>query len=78
MYNVMDQGENNKGNDTETNLSITFTQIASCVVGAFFIEHRRKILRAKLERELYQRKKNRQQSFSNTFRNLFGLSRNHG
>jgi hypothetical protein len=78
MYNVMDQGENNKGNDTETNLSITFTQIASCVVGAEFIEHRRQSLRAKLERELYERKKNRQQSFSNTFRNLFGLSRNHG
>ena len=76
MYNVMDQDKNNKGNDTDTNLSITFTQIASCVVGAEFIEHRRQSLRAKLERELYERKKLQQQSFSNTFRNLFGLVRN--
>ena len=78
MYNVMDQGENNTGNDTDTNLSITFTQIASCVIGAEFIEHRRQSLRAKLERELYERKKNGPQSFADTFRNLFGLPRNHG
>ena len=78
MSNVIDQGEINMGDNTETNLSITFTQIASCVIGAEFIEHRRQSLRAKLERELYERKKNRQQSFSNTFRNLFGLARNRG
>ena len=78
MSNIKDQGEINKGDNTDTNLSLTFTQIASCVIGAEFIEHRRQSLRAKLERELFERKKNRQQSFSNTFRNLFGLSRNHG
>jgi hypothetical protein len=78
MYNVMDQGENNKGNDTETNLSITFTQIASCVVGAEFIEHRRQSLRARLEREHYEHAKHRQQSFTNTFRSLFGLAANQG
>jgi len=76
MSNVIDQGETSKGDNTDTNLSTTFTQIASCVVGAEFIEHRRQSLRAKLERELYERKKLQQQSFSNTFRNLFGLVRN--
>ena len=74
MSNVIDQGEINMGDNTETNLSITFTQIASCVIGAEFIEHRRQSLRAKLERERFERKKLRQQSFSSTFRNLFGLS----
>ena len=78
MSNVIDQGEIYKRDETDTNLSTTFTQIASCVIGAEFIEHRRQSLRAKLERELYERKKNRQQSFSNTFRNLFGLARNRG
>ncbi len=78
MSKVINQGEINKGDNTDTNLSNTFTQIASCVIGAEFIEHRRQSLRAKLERELYERKKIRQQSFSNTFRNLFGLPRNHG
>jgi len=71
IYGEMDQSDN-----TDTNLSLTFTQIASCVVGAEYIEHRRQSLRAKLEREHYERKKLRQQSFSNTFRNLFGLARN--
>ena len=69
----MDQDENNKGNDTDTNLSITFTQIASCVVGAEFVEHRRQSLRAKLERERFERDKLRKQSLSNTFRKLFDL-----
>jgi hypothetical protein len=78
MSNVIDQGGINMGDDTVTNLSITFTQIASCVVGAEFIEHRRQSLRAKLERENYERKKLQQQSFSNTFHNLFGLARNQG
>jgi hypothetical protein len=73
IYGEMDQSDN-----TDTNLSLTFTQIASCVVGAEYIEHRRQSLRAKLERESYERNKIRQQSFSHIFRNLFGLSRNHG
>jgi hypothetical protein len=78
MSKYFNHHELNQSDCTDTNLSHTFTQIASCVIGAEFIEHRRQSLRAKLERELYERKKNRQQSFSNTFRNLFGLSRNHG
>jgi hypothetical protein len=68
----------NQGDSTDTNLSLTFTQIASCVVGAEFIEHRRQSLRAKLEREHYEHAKHRQKSFTNTFRNLFGLTANHG
>ena len=66
-----------QGDSTDTNLSLTFTQIASCVVGAEFIEHRRQSLRAKLEREHYEHAKRRKQSFNNAFRSLFGLSANH-
>ena len=72
------QGDITQDDNTDTDLSLTFTQIASCVIGAEFIEHRRQSLRAKLERESYERKKLQQQSFSNTFRNLFGLARNQG
>ena len=68
----------NQSDDTDTNLSLTFTQITSCVIGAEYIEHRRQSLHAKLERAQFERAKYRQQSFSNTFRNLFGLSRNQG
>ena len=45
----------NQGDNTDINLSVTFTQIASCVVGAEFIEHRRQSLRSKLECERFQR-----------------------
>ncbi len=74
MSNIKDQDEIKKSDNTDDNLSTTFTQIASCVIGAEFIEHRRQSLRAKLERERFERKKLRQQSFSSTFRNLFGLN----
>ena len=66
----------NQGGNTDTNLSLTFTQIACCLVGAEFIEHRRQSLRAKLECERYQREQLRQHSFANTLRALFGLARN--
>ena len=78
MSNVVCYGENNQGDNTDTNLSHTFTQVACCVVGAEYIEFRRQSLRAKLERESYEREKHRQHSFSNIFRNLFGLARNQG
>jgi hypothetical protein len=78
MSYVTIHGEMDQSDNTDTNLSLTFTQIASCVVGAEYIEHRRQSLRAKLERERYERANLRQQSFSNTFRNLFGLARNQG
>jgi hypothetical protein len=78
MGKNLDHQELNQSDDTDTNLSLTFTQITSCVIGAEYIEHRRQSLRAKLEREQFERAMYRQQSFSNTFRNLFGLSRNPG
>jgi len=53
---------------------MTYTQIASCIIGAEFVEHRRQSLRAKLEREHYERARRRQQSFTRTFRSLFGLT----
>ena len=76
MRNVTNQGEMDRSDNTDTNLSVTFTQISCCVAGAEFIEHRRQSLRAKLERERFERNKLRKQSFSNTFRNLFGLAKN--
>jgi hypothetical protein len=78
MGKYFNHDELNQSDSTDTNLSLTFTQIASCIVGAEYIEHRRQSLRAKLEREQFERAMYRQQSFSNTFRNLFGLSRNPG
>jgi hypothetical protein len=78
MNKYWDHDETNQGDSTDTNLSLTFTQIASCVVGAEFIEHRRQSLRAKLEREHYEYAKRRKQSFNNVFRSLFGLTANHG
>ena len=78
MSKVKGQVKINKCDNTDTNLETTVTQVASCVIGAEFIEHRRQSLRAKLERELYERKKNGRHSFSDTFRNLFGLAKNQG
>ena len=71
----LNQDELNPGDSTDTNLSHTYTQIASCVIGAEFVEHRRQSLRAKLEREHYEHAKQHQQSLTNSFRNLFGLTR---
>jgi hypothetical protein len=76
MSNVICYGENNQGDNTDTSLSHTFTQISCCVIGAEYTEHRRQSLRAKLELERSEREELRQQSFFNTFRNLFGLARN--
>ena len=64
----------NQSDNTDTDLSMTYTQIASCIIGAEFVEHRRQSLRAKLEREHYERARRRQQSFTRTFRSLFGLT----
>jgi hypothetical protein len=78
MSNVINHDDITQSDNTDTNLNLTYTQIASCVVGAEFIEHRRQSLRAKIERERYQREELRQQSFSNIIRNLFDLARNQG
>jgi len=64
----------NQSDNTDTDLSMTYTQIASCIIGAEFVEHRRQSLRARLKREHYERAMRRQQSFTRTFRSLFGLT----
>jgi hypothetical protein len=78
MDNDINHDDRKQSDNTDTNLSHTFTQISSCVIGGEFTEHRRQSLRAKLERELFDRKKLQPQSFSSTFRDLFGLDRNQG
>lgn len=59
------------GNITDTN----FTQVASCAVGDKGVERRRQSLRAKLEREQYERDLKLHQSFITTFRNFFSITR---
>ena len=59
------------GGITDTN----FTQVASCAVGDDPIERRRQSLRAKLEREQYERDVKLQHSFITTFRNFFSITR---
>ena len=74
MSKDSDHDELNQSDNTDTHLSRTYTQIASCIVGAEFIEHRRQSLRAKLEREHFEQTKQCQQSLTNTVRSLFGLA----
>lgn len=52
-------------------LTRTYTQIVSCVVGRNEVERRRQSLRARLERERYERDEELQSSFISTVRNLF-------
>lgn len=67
--------------DTNTSLPITYTQVASCAIGADRAEHRERIerrrqtLRAKLEREAFERQKQLEHSFIQTFRNIFSSSK---
>jgi hypothetical protein len=56
----------------DTNLTITYTQIASCVVGEGSSEIRRQSLRAKLEQEQQERRQRAKNSISATLRSLFG------
>ena len=78
MGQVMHHEKLDRIDNMESDLTITFTQIASCIFGTEFIKHRRQSLRTKLERERYEREILRQHSFSNIIHNLFGLVRNHG
>ncbi len=55
---------------TDDGLEGTFTQVVSCAVDNGSIERRRQDLRAKLEREEFERKKQRKYKFLNIFRNL--------
>ena len=71
----------NRVDNTDTSLPITYTQVASCAVGGDRVEHRdrierrRQTLRAKLEREAFERQKQLENSFIQTFRNLFGATK---
>jgi hypothetical protein len=55
---------------TDNSLMRTYTQVASCAVGDTFVERRRQSLRAKLEREQYEREQELENSFTRSFRNL--------
>lgn len=55
---------------TDSSLMRTYTQIVSCAVGENTVERRRQSLRAKLERERYEREQLQENPFTRTFRNL--------
>ncbi len=55
---------------TDNSLMRTYTQIVSCAVGENMVERRRQSLRAKLEREQYEREQDSENPFTRTFRNL--------
>jgi hypothetical protein len=56
---------------TDSSLMRTYTQVVSCAVGKSSAELRRLSLRAKLERERYERQIQLDKTFSSTFRSLF-------
>jgi hypothetical protein len=55
---------------TDSSIMRTFTQVVSCAVGDNLVDRRRQSLRAKLEREQYERELELENSFTKTFRNL--------
>jgi hypothetical protein len=60
---------------TDISLNRTYTQVATCVVSNNFVERRRQSLRARLEREQFEREQQIEQSFISTFRNLFSSTK---
>ena len=60
---------------TEGGLTVTYTQVASCACGIDPQERRRQSLRARLEREAYERRQELENTFMSTFRNLFSNTR---
>jgi hypothetical protein len=70
--------ENNSSPEEDpdnTSPSMTFTQVGSCIYGPGGVERRRQGLRARLERERYERELKKQKSLMNVFRNLFGTGK---
>jgi hypothetical protein len=65
----------NRMDKTDNSLPITYTQVASCAIGNDRVERRRQTLRAKLEREAYDRQKQLENSFIQTFRNIFSTTK---
>ena len=61
--------------NTDNSLPITYTQVASCAIGGDRVERRRQTLRAKLEREAYEHQKQLENSFIQTFRNIFSTTK---
>ncbi len=55
--------------ESDDSLMRTYTQVVSCAVGEERVERRRQSLRAKLEREQYEREQ-LEHSFTKSFRNL--------
>lgn len=56
---------------TDNSLMRTYTQVASCAVGDQRLERRRQSLRARLEREQYEREQQQlEKSFTRSFCNL--------
>ena len=60
---------------TDSSLGKTYTQVASCAFGNSKVERRRQSLRARLERENYERQQQLQNSFITTFRTLFSATK---
>ena len=58
-----------------TSPTVTYTQVVRCAYGPDGVDRRRQGLRARLERERYERELKRQKSLINVFRNLFGASK---
>ena len=58
-----------------TSSTVTYTQVVSCAYGPDGVDRRRQGLRARLERERYEREIKQQKSFVNVFRNLFGVDK---
>ena len=61
--------------NTDSSLTITYTQIASCAFGNDPADRRRRSLRARLERERFERQKRLEHSFITTFRNFFSTTK---
>ena len=74
------ESETHDADNTDNRCITDFTQVASVARGGEYvtgIERRSQSLRAKLEREKFERKKKiLSNPFIATFRNLFGASRN--
>jgi hypothetical protein len=60
---------------TDSSTTRTYTQVASCIFGNSKVERRRQSLRARLERENYERLQKLENSFITTFRNLFSAAK---
>ena len=68
-FTGMDKMDNT---DLTSSKTVTdFTQVASCAMGSIHKDRRRQSLRAKLEREQFDREQEVEETFITTFRKLF-------